>query len=426
MLPQEIVQKIVAAVDANFTEQTHTLAELVSHPSLRKQEGTAQAMMARLYSEAGLAVDTWTIRVEDIRHMRGFSPPSIDYVDARNVVGTHVPRRASGRSLILNGHVDVVPEGPHGMWERHPFESYIVDGWMVGRGTGDMKGGLLANLFAFKALRRAGLQPAAKVHVQSVVEEECTGNGALACLQRGYLADAAIITEPVNHELIRAQVGVMWAVIRVTGNPVHAAHAKPGQNAIESAFGLIQALRRLEEKWNVRKSADRWFCNHAHPINFNIGKIAGGDWTSSTPAWCEFTLRIGLYPGETFESARAEVSGCIAEAAVSDPFICHTPPTVRFEDMRAEGYILQGAQDIERCLAIGHESVLGTPLPDRLATGATDNRIFGLYSGIPSLVYGPQCRNMHGMNEAVRLDSVRNVTKVVALAMANWCGVEPV
>ncbi len=425
MLQQDIVEKITQAVDAGFAEQTRTLAELVSHPSLRRQERPAQALMERLYRDAGLEVDTWKIQVEDIRHMRGFSPPSTDYVDAQNVVGTHTPRKATGKSLILNGHVDVVPEGPHGMWERHPYEPYIVDGWMVGRGTGDMKGGLLANLFAFKALQRAGFQPAARVHVQSVVEEECTGNGALACLQRGYLADAAIITEPINHQLIRAQVGVMWAVIRVTGAPVHAAYAAPGQNAIESAFGIIQALRRLEEKWNARKSADRWFCNHAHPINFNIGKIAGGDWASSTPAWCEFTLRVGLYPGETFDSARAEVNACIAQAAESDPFIRHTPPSVRYEDLQAEGYVLEGAEDVERCLAFGHEHVLGKPLPDLLATGGTDNRIFGLYSGIPSLVYGPQCRNMHGMNEAVRLDSVRDVTKVVALAMADWCGLEP-
>ncbi len=426
MLKADIVSRIRAAVDQGFEEQTRTLADLVRIPSLRRQEGPAQQMMARLYRDAGLTVDEWEVKVEDIRHMRGFSPIAGDYVDAVNVVGAHRPPKKKGHSLILNGHVDVVPEGPHDMWDRPPYEPAIVDGWMHGRGTGDMKGGLISNLFAFKALARAGFRPAGDVFIQSVVEEECTGNGSLACLQRGYTADAAIITEPINHQLIRAQVGVMWAIIRVKGHPMHAAYASAGSNAIEAAYGIIQALRKLEAKFNERKRSDRWFCNHAHPINFNIGKIAGGDWTSSVPAWCEFTLRVGLYPGQDFESARAEVAACVAEAAAADPFLRNSPPTIRYEDLQAEGYVLEGAEEVESCLSFAHESVLGKSLPDLCATGGTDSRIFGLYAGIPSLVYGPQCRNMHGMNEAVNLKSVRDLTEVLALTMASWCGLEEI
>ena len=113
------------------------------------------------------------------------------------MVGAWRPTSPKGRSLILNGHIDVVPEGPHEMWSAPPFEPRIKDGWMYGRGAGDMKAGLIANLFALRRARaRSAVQPAADVYVQSVVEEECTGNGALACLQRGYRADAALIPEP--------------------------------------------------------------------------------------------------------------------------------------------------------------------------------------------------------------------------------------
>ena len=115
-----------------------------------------------------------------------------------------------GRSLILNGHVDVVPTGPLEMWTRPPFEPCIDGGWLYGRGGADMKAGLCANVFALDALRRLGLQPAGTVHVQSVTEEECTGNGALSALVRGYRADAALIPEPEENMLVRANVGVIW------------------------------------------------------------------------------------------------------------------------------------------------------------------------------------------------------------------------
>ncbi|MFX6174706.1 M20/M25/M40 family metallo-hydrolase, partial [Acinetobacter baumannii] len=96
-------------------------------------------------------------------------------------------------------------------------EPEIKDGWMYGRGAGDMKSGLSANLYALKALQSIGLQPAAKVYVQSVVEEECTGNGALDCVLRGYVADAGFIPEPLEPKLLRGQIGPIWIRVEVSG-----------------------------------------------------------------------------------------------------------------------------------------------------------------------------------------------------------------
>src|SRR5947208_2155290 len=110
--------------------------------------------------------------------------------------------------------------------------------------------GLASCLAALDALSRLGYRPAADLHVQSVVEEECTGNGALACLQRGYRADAVLIPEPMWNQLIRAQVGVLWFQVHVRGIPVHVREARAGANAIEAAFPIMQALHALEEDWN--------------------------------------------------------------------------------------------------------------------------------------------------------------------------------
>ena len=137
------------------------------------------------------------------------------------------------------------------------YGAAIKDGWMYGRGSGDMKAGLILNVFALRALRALGWKPAADVYQQSVVEEECTGNGALACLQRGYRADAALIPEPSSGVLTVAQVGVMWFQVKVTGHPVHVYKADAGSNAIESAYRLIQQLHLTQDQAAARVGKSR-------------------------------------------------------------------------------------------------------------------------------------------------------------------------
>jgi acetylornithine deacetylase len=341
----------MSEVDRRFDDQTRVLADLVKIPSTRFREAPAQDMMARLFKEDALSVDRWQIRIEDLKHLPGYSPHSLDYDDAWNVVGAWRPSSPKGRSLILNGHIDVVPEGPHDMWTRPPFEPAVKDGFMYGRGAGDMKAGLILNLFALRALRALGWRPAADVYQQSVVEEECTGNGALACLQRGYRAEAALIPEPSSGVLTVAQVGVMWFQVKVTGHPVHVYKADAGSNAIESAFRLIQALRALEQKWNEKKAHDRHFHDDHHPVNFNVGKIAGGDWASSVPAWCTFDMRVGVLPSQTLKECRQEIEDTIRQAAANDPFLGNNPPTVTWEGFQAEPFVLEGHEQVRSVLA---------------------------------------------------------------------------
>ncbi|HEX2890694.1 ArgE/DapE family deacylase [Vineibacter terrae] len=424
MLDATLTTQIMTAVDETFDRQTSVLADLVRIPSVRYKEAPAQDMMARLFKEEGLGVDRWQIRIDDIKHLPGYSPKHVDYDDAWNVVGAWRPNSPKGRSLILNGHIDVVPEGPHDMWTAPPFEPRIKDGWMHGRGSGDMKAGLILNHFALIALKRLGWRPAADVYMQSVVEEECTGNGALACLQRGYRADAALIPEPSGGVMTIAQVGVMWFQVKVTGHPVHVYKADAGSNAIESAYRLIQALRGLETEWNARKASDPHFHDHHHPVNFNVGRIEGGDWASSVPAWCTFDMRVGVLPSQTLAEARREIEDCVRRAAANDPFLGNAPPTVTWEGFQAEPFVLKNHEQVRAVLAAAHQSVFGEALQDRTSTGTADNRFFGLYAGIPALVYGPQSDDIHGFDERVNLESVRKITQATALFIAQWCGLE--
>ncbi|RVC49889.1 M20/M25/M40 family metallo-hydrolase, partial [Mesorhizobium sp. M00.F.Ca.ET.038.03.1.1] len=213
----------------------------------------------------GYETDVWEINEQDLADLPGFSPVLEPYAQALNVVGKSTSRSRQGRSLILNGHVDVVPTGPVSMWCNPPFEPYIEEDWLYGRGAGDMKAGLSCNLFALDALASLGFQPAAECYLQFVVEEECTGNGALACLQRGYTADAALIPEPFGEALVIAQIGVLWLQVRLKGIPSHIAHASAGVNAIEAALPLISALRELETRWNDAARRPKEFEGVDHP-----------------------------------------------------------------------------------------------------------------------------------------------------------------
>ena len=292
---------------------------------------------------------------------------------------------------------------------------------MYGRGAGDMKAGLAANLFAFDAVRAAGLDPAGRIHFQSVVEEECTGNGSLSALMRGYRADAVIIPEPEEDMLVRANVGVIWFKVRVTGNPTHPREMGTGFNAIDAAYTAMTALREVEEKWNADRGQHRFFEDLEHPINFNFGQIAGGDWPSSVPAWCEFDVRAAIYPGIPAEQAWTELQECLAQLGTG-PTPIHAVATQT--GFFSEGYVLEPGSEAESLLESTHRQVFGTKLGSFTTPGYLDGRVFTLYADTPTLVYGPVSEAIHGFDERVSVESVRRITQSIALFIANWCGVE--
>ncbi|UOQ56739.1 ArgE/DapE family deacylase [Leucobacter allii] len=423
MIPTEIVERILAAVDARFDAQLERTAELVASPSLRAGEEPAQDLVERGLRELGLEIDRWTIDSPELRAHPGFGRATVDYGAMTNVVGTYRPAREVGRSLILNGHIDVVPEGPQEQWSRSPWDAEIRDGWMYGRGAGDMKAGLIANLFAFEAIGAAGLSLTGRVHLQSVVEEECTGNGSLAALLRGYTADAVIISEPEEDALVRANVGVLWFTVRVTGSPTHPREMANGFNAIDAAYEVIAALRGLEADWNARRSEHRYFEDLDHPINFNIGGIRGGDWPSSVPAWCELQVRVATYPGTTADDAWGEIVACVERAARTAsprPFEVGLTP----DGFYAEGYVLEPGSDAEGLLEETHRAAFDRELTSFTTPGYLDGRVFVNYGDMPTLVYGPVSENIHGFDERVSIESIRRCTQSMALFLASWCGVE--
>ncbi|UOA32754.1 N-formyl-4-amino-5-aminomethyl-2-methylpyrimidine deformylase [Sulfitobacter sp. DSM 110093] len=425
-LDPDLKSRILQAVEDGFAEQVSFTQQLVQTPSQRGHEHAIQDLLFRSLQSRGYAMDRFKMDRAAIEAHPGGSKYSDDHSDAPIVVGIHRPRDETGRSLILQSHLDVVPEGLHEMWDDPPLSAKIDGDWMYGRGAGDMKAGAAANIFALDALRRIGLQPAATVYVQSVVEEESTGNGALQTFLQGYTADAVFIPEPEEEMLVRANTGVIWFQVQVRGVPVHVREMGEGANAIDAATRVMTALREMEEDWNAEKGEHPHFEDEAHPINLNIGKIEGGDWASSVPSWCNIDCRVSIYPGRNAEDAAREITERVKAFAQTDSFLSNNPPKVVFNGFHAEGYVLEPGSDAEAVLERAHEHAIGAPLQSFMTAGYLDTRVYALYNKIPALCYGPKSRNIHGTNESVSLSSVKKVTQAMALFIAEWCGTEDI
>jgi acetylornithine deacetylase len=423
-LDPDLAARIAASVAEGFAAQIEHIRALMRFESLRGQEHAIQDFVGRAWAERGLAVERFAMDRAALEAHPGAGRITAEHSDAPIIAALHRPRKPAGRSLILQAHVDVVPPGPADLWAHPPFEPAIDGDWLYGRGGADMKAGHAANLFALDALARIGLRPAAEVTLLSVVEEESTGNGALAAHLRGYRAEAALIPEPEEEMLVRANTGVLWFTVSVRGRPAHVREMGAGANAIDAAHRVVGALRTVEARWNAEKDRHPHFRDAEHPINLNVGRIAGGDWASTVPAWASVACRIALYPGTRAADAAAEIEAAVAAFARTDPFLARNPPRVTFDGFFAEGYVLEPGSEAEAVLGRAHARATGAPLASFMSPSYLDARVHALYEGVPALCYGPISHDIHGIDERVSLASVERVTTAIALFVAEWCGTE--
>ncbi|MDO8187452.1 ArgE/DapE family deacylase [Conexibacter sp. JD483] len=420
---------IAAAVAAEREWMEQLLARLVAAETTLGNEEAGQALVAAAFADCGLEPLSVPLDAARLRADPHSSPFSWSVEGKRNVVATWDGRAGAeasgggggrGRSLILCGHIDVVPPASAALWTSPPFEPRVEGDWLYGRGGGDMKAGIVAMTGAIRALRRAGVELAGSVQLQSVVEEECTGNGALQCLLDGHTADACVLTEPHPDHLTVAQVGVLWFHVDVRGVPAHAARASTlGFNAIDATYTLLRALRELEAEANVAPPPP--YDAFEHPINLNPGIVSGGDWASTVAAECTLSCRLGLYPGESPADARRRVEDTIARAAAADPLLRDHPPLVRYDGFACEGSVVDAGEPLVQELSAAYASVHGSAPRLEATTATTDARHY-VRHGIPAVCFGPRAERIHGIDERVSLSSVAEVARVLAAFVPMWCG----
>ena len=334
------------------------------------------------------------------RSSRGCPPPDL------------TPR--PGRSCF-NGHLDVVPPGSTREWTTDPYRARRDDGWMVGRGAADMKGGVIMALLSARAfLDVLGPQMGAELAFVAAIEEECTGNGTLASVRAGVLADAVVLTESTDLDLLTAGLGVLWMTVDIRTAGGHAETAGSVPSALDLAAGLLPALRALAPD---SQGATRY--------RVNIGRLASGDWTSSVPADARIDVRVGFPADWAPAEAERWVRERIEAAVEALPGLRADQVSIAASGMRAAGYALPADSELIAALRDAHLDAHGE-IPAITATEATtDARFYVNEADVPALCFGPRARAMHAADESVELDSIVQGARTLVRFMAGWLAPDP-
>ncbi|WP_417617710.1 peptidase [Oceanisphaera sp.] len=414
-----IQSKVKESIAQNRDHYTRILQDWVRDVTLSGQEYEHQQKVCELYKSIDLTTDFWEVDYQSICEHRLFNSPRQDFHGSPNVVGTW-KGEGGGRSLILNGHVDVVPEGDHDQWDDHPYSGNIIDGCLFGRGVTDMKGGNLASFIAVKTLKDLGIRLKGDVILQSVIEEEAGGAGTLAALERGYLADAAIIPEPTEQIIFPRQQGSRWFRLKVAGIQAHGGTRYEGVSALEKSVTVIEAVQRLEKERNERLN-DPLYKNVPIPLPINLGRIEGGDWPSSVPDEVVLEGRLGVGPAETVENAEQEFEAAMAALGEVDSWFKDHPVIVEWFGACWQPGGIDLENPLFQMLTNSFEAVHKQMPKVKASPWGTDGGLMTQY-GIPSLVFGPGITRLaHHPNEHIRLDDVFSVAEIMALTIVDWC-----
>jgi len=398
---------------------------LVAEPSTVGNEKGVLKVVEEEFRKLSMTSQRISIDNESVINHPGYASTPWEAEGRYNLVATRQPEVADtkvvGRSALFNGHLDVVSPEPLSLWDRNPFSPLVRDGWLYGRGAGDMKSGVAAMIYAVHAINAAGFSLRAPVTLETVIEEECSGNGALACLAAGHDADAVLIPEPFGPTILTAQLGVLWFKVEVAGVPSHVLDTQAGANAIEKCWPLINALRSLEEELN-ELDVPAAYQGMPHPINLNVGIVRGGDWPSTVPAAAEFHARLAFFPGMDYETICHRIKTTLCEAAKQDPWLAANSPIVSFYGFRSQGHSisreLPGLQTLNDC----HKSLKGSDASSYIACCTTDLRAFIHYGRGQATCYGPIAEAIHAANERVHIESIIDTAKTYALFLSRWCG----
>jgi acetylornithine deacetylase len=455
MVDETVASKVEAALghaERNRSRSVAALSELVRIPSLTGEEGEAQSWVAGTLRGMGAEVESREPDVglifERFPHVAQYPThwqhdlilpyeelPThealvasglenvLNYRGRPNVIGRFAGT-GGGRSLILNGHIDCVTVEPASDWTHDPFGAEVAGGLMYGRGTSDMKGGLVAAILAMAYLREAGVPLRGDVIVQSVVNEEHAGNGTLDLVARGITADAAVVLEPTENRICVEHPGGLYWQVDVPGTPRSPGarwrgRRQEGVSAVEKMPALIEAMLALERDYNERIGTPD---EGVAPFALVMGKIAGGTYETVTAS--RVTLRGGAYfmpdVGSVLDVMRS-FRERLAAANAADAFLAQNPAVLRFlhhdDSTRQRGDVLHA-----RCMG-GLLHAQGCDGRFHPGPFACDMRHLVNQGGIPALIFGPgTIAQAHKPDEHIPLDEYLDCIAHLIRFIQAWCG----
>ncbi|MEH7332253.1 peptidase [Neobacillus drentensis] len=407
----------------NRARGARLLQILVQEDSTRGNESGTQAIVIEKCRQLGLTLDIWEIDGDELKKHPAYCCDRESFDGNPNLVAV-LKGSGGGKSIILNGHIDVVPVGNVNNWKQDPFSGTIECGKLYGRGATDMKGGNVALIMAIESLIANGIKLKGDVIFQSVIEEESGGAGTLAAVLRGYQADGAIIPEPTNMKIFPKQQGSMWFRITVKGRAAHGGTRYEGVSAIEKSLIVIQRLQQLEKDRNARIS-DPLFEKIPIPIPINIGKIKSGEWPSSVPDTAIIEGRMGVSPEETIQAAQLEMETCLQEINEKDEWFSENPLQIEWFGGRWLPGSLESEHPLIKELTKSFIEVKGNQPSIEASPWGTDGGILSNVGNTPVVVFGPGItETAHDANEHINLEDLFAASEIIAFTLLEWCEVD--
>ena len=424
MAEDPAVRKLLETVDRNRDGAVAFLRKIVTIPSVTGDEAAIQEFFSSHLNGMGLKVDSWETDWEALKKHPGYRPVTRGYEGRPNIVATW-KGTGGGRSLLLNGHTDVIPVGKGEGWSADPWSGMIKDGRIYGRGSADMKSGVASHVLAIQCLKDAGIALKGDVLLNVVIDEEVSGHGTLDTVARGYSADAGISGETSGLAVQPACIGRIWFEIRIQGKPAGIQKRYQGVSGIALGNKIAKAVEELEAT-RVATVSHPLYPNALDSLPCIIGSFSAGHYPSAFPDTCLLKGSIGTLPGEDHEGVKRSLVAKIADAARQDAWMKDHPPTVEFVGYDAEASEIPHDHPIVDVLCRNYRAVTGREPEISGRQGAADTRFLNKYAHTPTVIFGPGSTDvMHSNDEYVSIDDYVTAIKVMALSIADWCNSPP-
>jgi acetylornithine deacetylase len=434
---------LLGAADALIAERSSELTEIVQSlirfdttsvdlepgsDHTHNQERALQEYVAGRLTKIGAAIDQFEPDPASLL-AHPMMPPWHHWHDRPITVGT-IAGAGGGRSLIINGHIDVVAPGDPSTWDSPAFAAELRDGRIYGRGASDMKGGVGAALFALEVLNALGVKLAGDVIFEAVPDEETSAMGTVACIERGYRADGGFVPEPTQLDLWVATRGLLHGSIRVPGRSAHAEMNQPdwreggGVNAISAAQPVLGALDALSAQWKQRESKK-------HPL---LGtplvqptKIHGGNFISNVPESCTVGFNATYLPTDIDENGygsipRNEIIDSVNQAVAGSDWLQAHPVQYSWATDYPPSEIPHDHPTVLLAQAAGRD--LGLEVTPVGIDTTYDGALLTVLGDTVTPAIGPgDQRRGHAPNEWVGVDELLLGAQVYIRLITGWCGV---